>query len=200
MRSAEATAEPTVDPECAENPAQYVALLRRVRDESGLTYRMIQRRAEAAGSVLPPSTLATMLSRQTLPREDLVTALLTACGLGPDEVNGWLRARRRIRARGNYLQPVPPSGGTAGPDPTAPAARAAARTATTGTAPTPDAAASSVGGRPPLRTRLLLGATALFGGIAGGLTVVLWNRPPRVRPDAPGGPRPDRPGRRAGRR
>ncbi|SDZ42794.1 hypothetical protein SAMN05421684_4910 [Asanoa ishikariensis] len=41
-----------------------------------------------------------MLGRETLPRQELVVALLTACGAGPDEVSRWIEARRRLAAQG----------------------------------------------------------------------------------------------------
>lgn len=78
---------------------EYVALLRDVRRRSGLTYREITRRASAAGHWLPPSTLATMLGRTTLPRERTVLALLAACGVTAAEVEEWVEARRDLEAR-----------------------------------------------------------------------------------------------------
>ncbi|MEK8106712.1 helix-turn-helix transcriptional regulator [Micromonospora sp. M12] len=78
---------------------EYVALLRDVRRRSGLTYREIARRASAAGHWLPPSTLATMLGRTTLPRERTVLALLVACGVTAAEVEEWVEARRNLEAR-----------------------------------------------------------------------------------------------------
>ncbi|MGW5558753.1 peptidoglycan-binding protein [Micromonospora sp. NPDC003944] len=78
---------------------EYVALLRDVRWRSGLTYREITQRASAAGHWLPPSTLATMLGRTTLPREHTVVALLAACGTPEVEVDGWLETRRDLEAR-----------------------------------------------------------------------------------------------------
>jgi Ricin-type beta-trefoil lectin domain-like len=103
------------DPSTARTPAEYVALLRQVRDRSGLSYRRIQRRAEAAGETLPASTLATMLGRSTLPREELVIALLRACGAAPDEIDRWVEARRDI-ASNTAVPPsnaaTPPSNGT----------------------------------------------------------------------------------------
>ncbi|MGI5522062.1 peptidoglycan-binding protein [Micromonospora sp. CA-259024] len=83
----------------AATAGEYVALLRDVRRCSGLTYREITRRASAAGHWLPPSTLATMLGRTTLPRERTVVALLAACGATAGEVERWLRMRRDIEAR-----------------------------------------------------------------------------------------------------
>ncbi|WP_327031822.1 helix-turn-helix domain-containing protein [Micromonospora ureilytica] len=77
---------------------EYVALLRDVRRRSGLTYRELARRASAAGHWLPPSTLATMLGRTTLPRERTVVALLAACGTPAPEVERWLETRRDLEA------------------------------------------------------------------------------------------------------
>ncbi|MFD0787936.1 helix-turn-helix domain-containing protein, partial [Micromonospora azadirachtae] len=79
-----------VEPTTATNPEQYVILLRRIRDQSGLAYREIARRARRTGDVLPASTLATMLGRPTLPRRDLVSALLRACDVPDEHVTKWL--------------------------------------------------------------------------------------------------------------
>ncbi|WP_147315625.1 ATP-binding protein [Asanoa ferruginea] len=75
---------------------EFVVLLRRVRDRSGLSYRTIAKRAELAGAVLPASTLATMLARQTLPRRELVTAVLTACEVPPAAVRQWIAVWERL--------------------------------------------------------------------------------------------------------
>ncbi|MEU1586787.1 peptidoglycan-binding protein [Micromonospora sp. NPDC005710] len=108
----------------AATPGDYVALLRETRRRSGLTYREIARRASAAGHWLPPSTLATMLGRTTLPRERTVLALLAACDIPPVEVDRWLETRRDIEARlgeqgrgESHAAPTP-----AGPSATVPAA------------------------------------------------------------------------------
>jgi peptidoglycan hydrolase-like protein with peptidoglycan-binding domain len=78
---------------------EYVVSLRDVRQRSGLTYREISRRASAAGHWLPPSTLATMLGRNTLPRERTVVALLAACGTSAADIERWLDLRRDIEAQ-----------------------------------------------------------------------------------------------------
>ncbi|MEU4528973.1 helix-turn-helix domain-containing protein [Micromonospora ureilytica] len=83
----------------AATAGEYVAMLRDVRRRSGLTYRELARRASAAGHWLPPSTLATMLGRTTLPRERTVVALLAACGTPAVEVDRWLETRRDLEAR-----------------------------------------------------------------------------------------------------
>ncbi|MEU6021826.1 helix-turn-helix transcriptional regulator [Micromonospora sp. NPDC047134] len=88
---------------------EYVGLLRDIRRRSGLTYREISRRASAAGHWLPPSTLATMLGRTTLPREQAVVALLTACGMPPATIEQWVGLRHEIDVRLN--EPNRPVGG-----------------------------------------------------------------------------------------
>ncbi|MEU3458010.1 tetratricopeptide repeat protein [Micromonospora sp. NPDC006766] len=105
-----------VDPTTASCPEQYVALLRRLRDQSGLAYRTIARRAQRNGDVLPASTLATMLGRSTLPRRDLVVALLRACDVPDDRAAAWLTTWARLSAartvgRGAAPEQRPPGAG-----------------------------------------------------------------------------------------
>ncbi|SBT42899.1 ATP-binding protein [Micromonospora narathiwatensis] len=121
-----------VDPTTASCPEQYVALLRRLRDQSGLAYRTIARRAQRNGDLLPASTLATMLGRSTLPRRDLVVALLRACDVPDDRSSVWLAVWARLsaaRATGRGARGRPTDAGrggatrsTAPPDPVDPAA------------------------------------------------------------------------------
>ncbi|GIJ24782.1 helix-turn-helix domain-containing protein [Micromonospora lutea] len=83
----------------AATAIEYVGLLRDLRRRSGLTYREISRRASAAGHWLPPSTLATMLGRTTLPRERTVVALLAACGTPAAAIDQWVGLRHDINVR-----------------------------------------------------------------------------------------------------
>ncbi|WP_432120001.1 helix-turn-helix domain-containing protein [Streptomyces sp. bgisy032] len=69
--------------------------MRALKAWSGLTYREIAARAQRNGDSLPSSTLATVLGRATLPREDVVRAFVRVCG-GEDETDAWLRARSGI--------------------------------------------------------------------------------------------------------
>ncbi|MFM9595985.1 hypothetical protein ACKI1J_44490 [Streptomyces scabiei] len=78
------------------DPAAFVAGLRRLKAWSGLSYRLLERRAAEAGHVLPHSTAATMLGRERLPREEPVAAFVAACGLRGAEADAWTDARRRI--------------------------------------------------------------------------------------------------------
>ncbi|MFE5515955.1 helix-turn-helix domain-containing protein [Streptomyces sp. NPDC056529] len=90
------------DPRGARSPAEFLARLRALKDWSGLTYRELSARAEARGDVLPRSTVANMLSRATLPREDLLTAFVRACGAGPAAQERWRTVRRELAERRGY--------------------------------------------------------------------------------------------------
>ncbi|MFV0127700.1 RICIN domain-containing protein [Streptomyces sp. HMX112] len=88
------------DPREARDPTGFIARLQALKDWSGLTCRELSARAEAAGDVLPRSTVANMLSRTTVPREESLTAFVRACGAGPDALETWLAVRKELAARG----------------------------------------------------------------------------------------------------
>ncbi|MFF0166459.1 helix-turn-helix domain-containing protein [Streptomyces prasinus] len=89
------------EPGGARTSAEYVGLLRRLKERSGLTYRQLEERAAERGDVLARSTLADVLRRDALPRAEVVAALVRACG--PEEdVAEWLAARERL-AEGERL-------------------------------------------------------------------------------------------------
>ncbi|MGW1244337.1 RICIN domain-containing protein [Streptomyces bobili] len=83
------------DPDEARTASEYVALLRRLKDGSGLTYRQLEQRAAGRGDVLARSTVADVLRREALPRAELVTALVRACDAETD-LPRWLAARDRL--------------------------------------------------------------------------------------------------------
>ncbi|MFJ2745510.1 helix-turn-helix domain-containing protein [Streptomyces sp. NPDC087440] len=91
---------PEPDPRGALTPAEFVSLLHALKEWSGLTYRELTARAEAEGDVLPRSTVANMLSRATVPREELVAAYARACGCPPASVAEWLSVRKELAVRG----------------------------------------------------------------------------------------------------
>ncbi|WP_433262136.1 helix-turn-helix domain-containing protein [Actinosynnema sp. CS-041913] len=91
-------------PEDATTAAEFITAMKQLRLWSGLTFRQLEGKAQAAGDVLPSSTTATMLGRATLPREQLVTAFARACGLGDEEAERWVAARRRLA-----MDPAEPS-------------------------------------------------------------------------------------------
>ncbi|MEW2086262.1 helix-turn-helix domain-containing protein [Streptomyces sp. NPDC005283] len=108
------------DPEQAHSSAEFVARMQELKDWSGLTYRELTARAEAAGDVLPRSTVANMLSRSTVPREELVVAFVRACGCGPGATESWLRVRKELTRRERQAVEVPAygtGGQEAGPGP-----------------------------------------------------------------------------------
>ncbi|WP_225799204.1 helix-turn-helix transcriptional regulator [Streptomyces sp. NK15101] len=90
------------DPREARNPAEFLARLQALKDWSGLTYRELSARAETRGDVLPRSTVANMLARPTLPREELLTAFVRACGVEDGEAEAWRTVRRELATRRAY--------------------------------------------------------------------------------------------------
>jgi hypothetical protein len=83
-------------PTATTDEAAFIADLRRLKTWSGHSFRQLERRASAAGDTLPYSTVATMLSRNRLPREDLLVTFVRACGLDEDAVIHWATVRARI--------------------------------------------------------------------------------------------------------
>ncbi|MGW4022069.1 helix-turn-helix domain-containing protein [Streptomyces sp. NPDC005009] len=110
-----------VNPAEARTAREYVALLRELKEHSGLTFRQLERRAAERDDVLARSTLADVLRRDALPRAEVVAALVRACGAGKD-VPEWLTARERLAAGedpaageapaadGTDQEPEPPDG------------------------------------------------------------------------------------------
>ncbi|MFC8505902.1 helix-turn-helix domain-containing protein [Streptomyces sp. NPDC057411] len=176
------TGETPPDPRGARNPAEFIARLQQLKDWSGLTYRELSARAEALGDVLPRSTVANMLARTTLPREELLASFARACGLGPRETGEWKTVRKELAARAAYSPDEPPAQPPAEPpgQPPAPPAEPPAWPAPEepATAPPPDP-------RSRLR-RVLVGAVAVAGLVLATVSVVAL-----VRDD----PRPARPHR-----
>ncbi|MEU3449453.1 helix-turn-helix domain-containing protein [Streptomyces thermolilacinus] len=110
-----ADGEKAPGPRDLHDPAGFIARLQELKDWSGLTYRELSARAEAVGESLPRSTVANMLSRTTLPREELLAAFVRACGAGPDEAERWLAARKRLAARRGAHDGAPDDGAPAEP-------------------------------------------------------------------------------------
>jgi hypothetical protein len=90
----------------ATSPAEFVAAMRELKCYSGLSCRQLETRAARDGRVLPRSTLVNVLHRETLPREDLVTAFARACGCGDEEVAGWVVVRRRLATAATRARPA----------------------------------------------------------------------------------------------
>ncbi|MGW9116285.1 helix-turn-helix domain-containing protein [Streptomyces sp. NPDC055663] len=94
------------DPRGARNTPEFIALLGVLKEASGLTYRELAQRAEAVGDVLPRSTIANMLGRTSVPREELLAAFVRACGCGPAEVAEWLAVRKELAVHGERAATV----------------------------------------------------------------------------------------------
>ncbi|MFI0790871.1 helix-turn-helix domain-containing protein [Streptomyces lydicus] len=108
MGGVESQGEPA--PHGALEAAGFVAQLRLLKERSGLTYRQLERRAEARGDVLPRSTLADVLGGRSQPRPELLAAFVrggasggaVAAGLGPGLWPGGWGGGRRGRRRGRW--------------------------------------------------------------------------------------------------
>ncbi|WP_328968444.1 helix-turn-helix transcriptional regulator [Streptomyces sp. NBC_00239] len=82
----------------ARNAAEFVTLMRALKERSGLTYRQLEERAAEQGEVLARSTLAGVLGGRTLPRPELLAAFVRACG-DADRVGEWLTAWSTVAER-----------------------------------------------------------------------------------------------------
>ncbi|MFF9391530.1 helix-turn-helix domain-containing protein [Streptomyces griseoluteus] len=101
-----------MDPERACSVDQFVDLMKRLKDASGLTYRQLEESAERTGRVLPRSTIADVLRRQALPRPQILNSFVHACGAG-DHVEAWLQARARLAMAAGSAEEGPAVGGRA---------------------------------------------------------------------------------------
>ncbi|SCK10821.1 hypothetical protein YWIDRAFT_00771 [Streptomyces sp. SceaMP-e96] len=98
-------------PAAAGDAVALVELMQQLKEQSGLTYRQLERRAAERGEVLARSTLADVLRRRTLPRAELLAVFLRACGCAEDEVGAWLAARQVIEERAAAGAGEPPDAG-----------------------------------------------------------------------------------------
>ncbi|PKV82978.1 RICIN domain-containing protein [Streptomyces sp. TLI_146] len=96
------------DPAAAHSPAQFVELMRQLRRWADLSYRQLERHATDVGDVLPRATISAALSRDELPRAELLAAYIRACGGDEDSVTAWLNARRRLSISGSTTSTTPP--------------------------------------------------------------------------------------------
>ncbi|MCI4062872.1 XRE family transcriptional regulator [Micromonospora sp. R77] len=108
-------------PDTCRDAAEFVQLMRQLKDRSGYTFRQLEEKAAASGDVLARSTIADILRRQSLPRPEVLAAFVRACA-GPEHVGPWLAARDRLAdvvaesAPGSTGQPEPmPPAASPGP-------------------------------------------------------------------------------------
>ncbi|NXY96430.1 RICIN domain-containing protein [Streptomyces sp. BR123] len=83
----------------------FIAALRALKARSGLTLRDLESRAAARGDVLPRSTVADVLRKQTLPRREWVAAFVRACD-DQDRLGEWLGAWQRLANEGPETSPT----------------------------------------------------------------------------------------------
>ncbi|MFJ1544230.1 helix-turn-helix domain-containing protein [Streptomyces sp. NPDC088246] len=174
----------TPDPREARSAAEFIALLRVLKDASGLTFRELTLRAGAVGDVLPRSTIANMLGRTSVPREELLAAFVRACGCGPTEIEDWLGVRKELAVHGQRAGAADAREDEAGTDeagevPGTPALRS------------PEPAAGPPAGPPPARRRprtFLVAAVSLLVLAAAAVTVALLVRDERPGPAPVAGP------------
>lgn len=83
-------------PDAATNAPEFVAEMRALRSWAALTYRQVEARAATNGEVLPYSTLATALRRDTLPRRELLGVFVRSCGGDAENVARWQAHRDRL--------------------------------------------------------------------------------------------------------
>ncbi|MFD5111887.1 MULTISPECIES: RICIN domain-containing protein [unclassified Streptomyces] len=168
------------DPEAAHSSAEFVALMRQLRRWADLSYRQLERNAVRAGQVLPRATVSGALNRDELPRENLLSAYVRACGCDEETVSAWLTVRRRLSISGERAEPP------AAPAPAAPDAALSESGATDRTPPgtepagddehgehTGPAPAGPGTGTPPRRRYKPLIATGLCAA-AGVLALAFW--------------------------
>ena len=173
------------DPREARNATEFVACLQTLKDWSGLTYRELSARAETRGEVLPRSTVANMLARATVPREELLVSFVRACGVGPSDLEEWQAVRKELAVRGVYepaavgpAEATGPAEGEGPPRPveaTGPAEAVAPAVVWPGEPAEPLDGGTSGDARPGPRSRIrrtLVATVALAGLVLAGVSVV----------------------------
>lgn len=98
----------SAQPDTACDVAEFVSMLRTLKDQSGLTLRGLEERATAQGEVLARSTVADMLRKDSLPRPELLAVYVRACGV--EQPAPWLGARERLAIGVGEVVDVPEQG------------------------------------------------------------------------------------------
>jgi hypothetical protein len=120
-----------------KTPAEFVRLMRRLLDWSGLTLDDVEERARARGALLPGEVLIDpSVLKNTLPSAEALRTFLEMCGYVPEVQSEWLRARDRLVAG-------TPAGSDGSPN------RESAAASSTSPRPIPSIAPDSVSGAGP---------------------------------------------------
>ncbi|TDD73316.1 helix-turn-helix domain-containing protein, partial [Actinomadura rubrisoli] len=104
-------------PDDAGSPAEFLSLLRRLQQWSGLSLPELEERVWSTG-VLIPAGLAGLLGGEVLPRREVLLSFVTACGLVPEEREKWMAAHARVGSA--YAPPITASPAENLPPPAAP--------------------------------------------------------------------------------
>ncbi|WP_030020082.1 helix-turn-helix domain-containing protein [Streptomyces monomycini] len=153
------------DPAEARDVAAFLAMLRELKECQGLTYRQLEQRAAEQGEVLARSTLADVLSGRRLPRPEVLSVFVRACGESSDRATAWLDARAEVAARARAAKAEPAPAGPATTEQTAPrgtVAREDAGAPATGTAPRPLPPRNALGSSSARRTAILIAAAVVL--------------------------------------
>ncbi|MDH2428493.1 hypothetical protein [Sphaerisporangium sp. TRM90804] len=102
---------PPPDPGDAKTIVQFVDRMRELKAWSGRSYRQLERNASRHGEHLSYSTLAGALSRNQLPREELLRAFVLACGCDTKTAAAWVGVRQTLAMRAlSEADPAPVPG------------------------------------------------------------------------------------------
>ncbi|WP_161790967.1 ricin-type beta-trefoil lectin domain protein [Actinomadura welshii] len=82
-------------PNDVRGAAEFIAMMRRLQRWSGLSLQELEART-AQAPVLMPGGLAGILGGSTLPRREVVSAFVSACGCVPEVQAEWMRAYARV--------------------------------------------------------------------------------------------------------
>jgi hypothetical protein len=84
-------------PDGVRTPAEFVAVMRDLQRWSGLTLQELEART-AIAPVLFPGGLVSLLGGSSLPRRELVSAFISACGCVPEVQAEWMLAHARVES------------------------------------------------------------------------------------------------------
>jgi hypothetical protein len=93
-------------PDGVSDAAGFIALMRRLQRWSGLSLAELEARMGSA-HVLLPEGLAGMLGGSALPRREVVSAFISACGCVPEVQADWMRAYARVSGTSPAPSPAP---------------------------------------------------------------------------------------------
>ncbi|MEO3828543.1 hypothetical protein [Actinomadura sp. B10D3] len=106
-------------PNDVRSAAEFIALMRRLQRWSGLSLQELEART-AQAPVLIPGGLAGILGGSTLPRREVVSAFVSACGCVPEVQAEWMRAYARVSSPSPRPSSRAPAKPVAAPEPPVP--------------------------------------------------------------------------------